>query len=284
MRSQAKKATNGIRVRDRMSVDVVYTEPNLTLEDALRTMEARRVHHLVVRTLGRVAGIVSDRDVRLITTSTEQACAPAAALRAMLTSEAMNRSVVSVGPDATVADAAALMLDHHVDALLVVENGAAIGLISELDLLEFSAGRPKLDRCATAEPPVLQPDRVRQYRRVAVIGLTGDESTPPALATARLMSFGVTVFPIHRTEVALLGVRCYSRIASVPGPVDIVQVFPQPDTDLEQVADDAVAKKASVFWFEGKHLPASVERRLQEASIHVVTGHSLHSAYTRQRA
>jgi CBS domain-containing protein/predicted CoA-binding protein len=272
-----------MRVRDRMSTGIVYAGPNLTLEDALRTMEARQVHHLVVRNLGRVAGIVSDRDVRLIATSTEQACAPAAALRAMLTSEAMNRSVVAVGPDATVADAAALMLDHQVDALLVVESGATVGLISELDLLECSAGRPKVDRCATADLPALLPDRVRQYRRVAVLGLTGDEGTPPALATARLMSFGVTVFPIHDTEVALLGVRCYPRVASVPGPVDVVHVFPQPDTDLEQVADDAVAKKAPVFWFEGKHLPASVERRLQEASIHVVVGHPLHAAYTRER-
>lgn len=44
-----------------------------------------------------------------------------------------NRQVWSVAPDATVYDAIAMMADKNVGALLVVENGALVGIISERD-------------------------------------------------------------------------------------------------------------------------------------------------------
>jgi CBS domain-containing protein len=44
-----------------------------------------------------------------------------------------DRQVWSVAPDATVYDAIALMADKNVGALLVVENSALVGIVSERD-------------------------------------------------------------------------------------------------------------------------------------------------------
>lgn len=44
-----------------------------------------------------------------------------------------NREVWSVSPDATVYDAIALMAEKNVGALLVVENGNLVGILSERD-------------------------------------------------------------------------------------------------------------------------------------------------------
>ncbi len=44
-----------------------------------------------------------------------------------------NRDVWSVSPDATVYDAVALMAEKNVGALLVVENGKLVGILSERD-------------------------------------------------------------------------------------------------------------------------------------------------------
>jgi len=63
----------------------------------------------------------------------------------MIASDVMTRNVISVPPDATVADAVALMLDRGISGLLVVdESGTLAGIVTEGDLLrrdELGTGR-----------------------------------------------------------------------------------------------------------------------------------------------
>ena len=47
----------------------------------------------------------------------------------------MSRDVLTVSPDATMAEAAKIMGDHHVGSLVVLEGDKAIGIVSERDLL-----------------------------------------------------------------------------------------------------------------------------------------------------
>jgi CBS-domain-containing membrane protein len=50
--------------------------------------------------------------------------------------DVMTRNVVSIGPDATVLQAARLMLKHHISGLPVVDaHGALVGIVSEGDFL-----------------------------------------------------------------------------------------------------------------------------------------------------
>jgi CBS domain-containing protein len=54
----------------------------------------------------------------------------------MIASDVMTRNVISVPPDATVADAVALMLDRSISGLLVVDHsGMLAGIVTEGDLL-----------------------------------------------------------------------------------------------------------------------------------------------------
>lgn len=47
----------------------------------------------------------------------------------------MTRAILTIGPDATLAEAARLMRDAQVGALLVVREGAYLGVVSEADLV-----------------------------------------------------------------------------------------------------------------------------------------------------
>ena len=54
----------------------------------------------------------------------------------MMASDVMTPSVVSVAPDATVADAVSLMLDRGISGLLVMDDsGTLAGIVTEGDLL-----------------------------------------------------------------------------------------------------------------------------------------------------
>lgn len=53
----------------------------------------------------------------------------------MMISDIMTRSVLSVGPDASVRSIAQLLVEHGISAVPVVEDGIPIGIVSETDLV-----------------------------------------------------------------------------------------------------------------------------------------------------
>ncbi len=55
------------------------------------------------------------------------------AVSSVLRRKSSDRHVLSIGPDASVYDAIALMAENSIGALLVVSNGALVGIMSERD-------------------------------------------------------------------------------------------------------------------------------------------------------
>lgn len=55
------------------------------------------------------------------------------AVSSVLRRKAGDRQVLSIGPDASVYEAIALMADNSIGALLVVSNGELVGIMSERD-------------------------------------------------------------------------------------------------------------------------------------------------------
>jgi CBS domain-containing protein len=70
------------------------------------------------------------------------------------------RSPLAVAPSATLRDAVAIMREHHVGCVLVVEHGRLVGILTERDLL-LKMERADLDepvtRLMTRDPETLEP-------------------------------------------------------------------------------------------------------------------------------
>jgi len=117
--------------------------------EARQLMMQARIRHLLVLDHGRLVGIITDRDIRLNWPSqaTSLSVWELNYLLAKLTVDGiMSRTVISVGPDRPVADAARLMLDHKIGGLPVVEDGLVIGILTETDIVRAFA------RSAAASP------------------------------------------------------------------------------------------------------------------------------------
>jgi predicted CoA-binding protein len=77
-----------------------------------------------------------------------------------------------------------------------------------------------------------------------------------------MMEEGYEVFPVHPAHEEILGVRAYPDLNSLPGPVDMVNVFRRPDA-LPEVVDQAIAIGAKSLWTqEGVVHPESTHRAL----------------------
>jgi CBS-domain-containing membrane protein len=113
-------------------------EDRLDLAD--QVMKLGRVRHLpVLDAGGKLVGIVSNRDLLEASLTSVLAFEPSQRrgfLRSVDVAEVMTREVETVGPETPLGVAASRMIRHKIGCLPVVrEDGVAVGLVTETDLL-----------------------------------------------------------------------------------------------------------------------------------------------------
>ncbi len=128
-------------VKDLMSRQVVTIGTSDSCLEAVARMHQARVRHLpVVNREGMLVGIVTDRDLRHHLFSPHVykdlgSISMDTVLKAVPVAEIMSTQVITVVPEDDLMDAARFMLEEKVGSLPVVENGRAVGIITETDLL-----------------------------------------------------------------------------------------------------------------------------------------------------
>ncbi|KYG02400.1 CoA-binding protein [Sorangium cellulosum] len=115
---------------------------------------------------------------------------------------------------------------------------------------------------------------VRGARRVAVLGIkTEAQADQPAFyVPSYLKSAGVEVIPVpvyYPDVKTILGQQVYRRVADVPGPIDIVDVFRR-GQDVAAHLDDLLAARPRAVWLQSGIRSDAVAERLIEAGVLVV--------------
>ncbi len=115
-------------VREVMTPGVATVRPDASLVEAAQLMRAQDIGDVLVASDGHVIGVLTDRDITLravadgadpLTVSAQAVCTP---------------NPVVVGPDDAVSAAVALMRDHAIRRLPVMEDGHPVGMVSLGDL------------------------------------------------------------------------------------------------------------------------------------------------------
>lgn len=101
--------------------------PAATLRDAAGRMWKQQTGSLVVMDGAELLGIITERDIM-------KAVARGDDLDATPVSAVMTRSVLTVSPDTSVAEAAQHMSTRWIRHLPVVSNGELLGMVSQRDL------------------------------------------------------------------------------------------------------------------------------------------------------
>jgi acetoin utilization protein AcuB len=133
-----------------MTRSPISVSPGTTVVDARALMAQSRIRHLLVTEGDVLVGIVTDRDIRLNLPSpaTSLSVWELNYLLARLTvGQVMTKSVIVIDPSRDAREAAAIMLDHKVGALPVLEGPQLVGILTETDLVRaFAQGAVTTER------------------------------------------------------------------------------------------------------------------------------------------
>jgi acetoin utilization protein AcuB len=150
-----------MRLRDIMTVGIVTIDLREPATAAHAQMRRHRIRHLVVVDGGRVAGILSERDL-----GGDQGvqARPDRPVRELMTPD-----VVSATPATTMRQAANLMRGRTIGCLLVVQDEELLGLVTTTDLLDQLGRGSTRPTVRTESPPLRRPPgsgRVRGKKSV----------------------------------------------------------------------------------------------------------------------
>jgi len=135
-----------MRVAEVMTSQVFTVEPNDLIDRVFFLIHYEKIRHLPVVEKGKLIGIVSDRDLY-------KALGPKSNSNAIehnkdnsqlyvvsqKVGHIMHRGVYTIAPDAMLSEAAAMLAEHRIGALPVVDNGKLIGILSATDVLRVFA-------------------------------------------------------------------------------------------------------------------------------------------------
>jgi acetoin utilization protein AcuB len=130
---------DAMTIRELMAGGLITVRPETPVQQARDLMAKEKIRHLPVTAAGgALAGIVTDRDIRLNLPSRATSLS-AGEINHLLTkltvAEIMSRSVITIGPDRPARDGAQLMLEHKIGALPVLDDGHLVGIITETDIV-----------------------------------------------------------------------------------------------------------------------------------------------------
>jgi predicted CoA-binding protein len=114
---------------------------------------------------------------------------------------------------------------------------------------------------------------LREVKTIAVLGIKPAHTGQPAYyvpAYAQRAGYEVIPVPVYYPEATeILDRPVYRKLADIPGPVDMVNVFRRPN-DVPPHVDDILAKRPKAVWMQSGISHPQVAERLAREGIEVV--------------
>ena len=106
-------------------------------------------------------------------------------------------------------------------------------------------------------------------RTIAVVGLSGKRYRPSHGVSEYMKQAGYRIIPVNPRESEVLGERAYPDLDSVPGGIDIVDIFRRSEF-VPEIVEAAIRKGAKVIWMQEGVVHEEAARRAEAAGLTVV--------------
>jgi len=122
-------------------------------------------------------------------------------------------------------------------------------------------------------PNRLEHDAVRRLltetETWAVVGLSTNRERAAYGVARFLQSIGKRIVPVHPRGETVHGEPGYRRLADIPFPVDVVDMFVN-STRAGGVADEAITAGAGAVWFQLGVIDEKAAERVRQAGLDIV--------------
>ena len=99
-------------------------------------------------------------------------------------------------------------------------------------------------------PPLQQIQKIlKDNTTIAVVGLSPKIERPSNRVAQYMLETGYQIIPVNPGHHQILNQPCYPDLLSVPGNIDIVNIFRRSEQVLP-IVQDAITKKAKVIWMQ----------------------------------
>jgi CBS domain-containing protein/uncharacterized protein (DUF2267 family) len=157
---------------------LVVLDPGASAYDAARAMEDNRIGCVVVQERGRLAGVVTDRDLALRVLAAERRPSETP-LRDVMTAEPVTLHI-----EASEEEALELMRDERVRRLPIFDDGRLAGVVTLDDLiLSGEVGAPRL--AAVVRAQLAEPARQKPYGATHPVRARRRDALPEAASATR---------------------------------------------------------------------------------------------------
>jgi predicted CoA-binding protein len=106
-------------------------------------------------------------------------------------------------------------------------------------------------------------------KTIAVVGASPKPWRDSGAIADFLAKKGYTVFPVNPKYDEINGIQSYPDLKSIPVPIDIVDIFRNPD-EVEPVIDEAIAVGAKAVWMQFGVVNEAAARKAEQAGLTVV--------------
>ncbi|MBA3015391.1 MAG: CoA-binding protein [Proteobacteria bacterium] len=115
---------------------------------------------------------------------------------------------------------------------------------------------------------------LREANTIAVVGLSPKHERPSNQVAAYLLAAGYHVIPVNPGHTQILGLQTYPDLASIPVPVDIVDIF-RNAKEVPALVEAAIAIKAKAVWMQLGIIHEEAAAKARAAGLIVVMNRCL---------
>ena len=124
-------------------------------------------------------------------------------------------------------------------------------------------------------------------KTIALVGLSSDRQKASFFVAGYLQDEGYRIVPVNPKADIILGEKVYPNVASIPFPVDIIDIF-RPPQDVDAIVDQAMARKekgidAPAIWMQLRIVNLPAAERARAAGLTVIVDKCVKMEHGRYR-